>query len=93
MHTHAEVAGGCNISLLYYNYGTERGPSTVARLVIDYIIYGLVKVFNFRIGPFMFSDSPSYLAYWLGHCQAYATNRIDSTYTSLFTSKLKVSPW
>ena len=54
MHTHAEVAGGCNI-LLYYNYGTERGPSTVARLV---------KAFSFRTGPFMFSDSPSYLLAW-----------------------------
>ena len=55
MHTHAEVAEGCNIILLYYNYGTERGPSktsTVARLV---------KAFSFRTGPFMFSDSPSYL--------------------------------
>ena len=57
MHTHAEVAEGCNI-ILYHNYGTERGPSktsTVARLV---------NAFSFRTGPFMFSDSPSYLLAW-----------------------------
>ena len=84
MHTHAAVAEGCNkIILLYYNYSTERGPSktsTVARLV---------KAFSIRTGPFMFSDSPSYL-YWLGHCQAYARNHIDKyiRHVSLFTSKL-----
>ena len=60
MHTHAEVADGCNIIiLLYYNYGKERGhseTSTVTRLVKAMIHHPI---------------------YWLGHCQAYATNRID----------------